>query len=193
MVETTQVHELVNEHVVRHPVRHENQTPVQTDVSVPSARTPSGPLVSDTHLARLEPMLARQTAQPRRQHSFGTRAPAPFLIRLHDRRGQPGALLRDPITMALDEGLRLSARPTSENRDAGPAIALDTKQVAPGATVANEVDRCDGTGALRCDLTASGRCRHAIVGCSTRRRRERQSQLHGIQDSLTNYPLPMAM
>jgi hypothetical protein len=45
--------------------------------------------------------------------------------------------------VAPDEGVGLAPRPAARNRHAHTAVMFNPQQVAPCASVADEVDRCD--------------------------------------------------
>src|SRR5215471_122951 len=67
MIEPSQVHQLVNEHVIAHPGGHVDQAPVQADVSRWGARTPTPSLIANADPPDGETERRRQFEKPGRQ------------------------------------------------------------------------------------------------------------------------------
>jgi len=67
MVHAPQMHQLVNEHVIPYPRRHQNEPPIQADMTVTPAGTPTGTLIPDAHTRDVESMACRKLVETRRE------------------------------------------------------------------------------------------------------------------------------
>jgi len=67
MIESFQVHQLVNQHVIADGGRHQDEPPVQRNVAVAATGAPPGSLIADAHPGDRQSMLRRHLEQPRWQ------------------------------------------------------------------------------------------------------------------------------
>ena len=185
VVEPLEVHELVNHHVVAHPVGHCNQSPVQADVSITAARTPSRPLISNADSRHPQAVLLGKRLQPCRQFLVRLRLEPLAIVGGKPHIPQHGALALNPLDMSACEGIGFPLRASARNRDAQAAVVLHAQQVAARATMADEVERGDGADRGR-DAGHQGGRRCPFC------RAERKPQLHldRIPDSSGGGPHP---
>ena len=155
----------MDQDVIPHLRRHQDQTPVQGNVPVPPARSPSRPLVADAHARHRHPLLSRDRTQPRRQLRARPFTQRPPFVQSEGRRGEPRALPRDPVGVTQHERVRLAPRPAARNRHADPAVMLDAQQIPSRAAMADEINRCDRTIAGRCEGPYVRRCEGAVCRC----------------------------
>src|SRR5688572_135984 len=141
MIEPAQVHELVYEHVIAHGRRHQDEAPVQRNLSVTAAGSPSRPLIADAHAGDGHAVPGGYLEQPRRQLLARTIAERRSLLSSERRRGQPGPLPCDPLGMTLHELVGLALRSAAGNRHAHAAVVFDAQQVSARAPMTDKVDR----------------------------------------------------
>ena len=171
MIEPPQVHQLVDEHVIAHIRRHQDQTPVQGNVSVAPARSPSRALIADADTGDRQTLLGRDLMQPRGQFRARPLTQRPPFLGPDRRRCQPRPLPGDPVDVALHERVGVALRTAARDRDADAAVMLDAKQIPPRPAMANEIDGCDRSsrvGAI--ELPRVGAIALTLVGamCLTR-------------------------
>jgi len=140
VVQTAQVHQFVNQHVVTHPRRHQHQAPVQADVAALRAGPPSRPLVPHAHARHPQPQLHRHFGQPRRQLALRPRAQGSVVLSRTGQGLQPRALLGNPGGVLVREPVGFTTRAPARNRDADATVVLHSKEVPSGATVPDERD-----------------------------------------------------
>ena len=144
VIEPTQVHQLVNQHVVAHAVGHQYQTPVQADMTRWRARSPARPLVTYAHTRHLQPVMCSQLHQARRQIARGLPSQIPdglWGIREAARRASKDlrALPLDPGTLLGGEQLRVAAGSPSRNGNADTSIGSYPDYVASSRGMAHEI------------------------------------------------------
>ena len=188
MIEFLEMYELVNHHVVAYPVGHGDQPPVQADVSVSSARTPSRPLVSNADARHAKPVLIGQGEESRRQFLERLRLQPMTILSREPYLVEHRALSLHPLDVTACEGIGLPLRAAARNRDAEPSVLFDAQQIPAGSAVADEVQGGDRTGSRR--NAGADAC-----GCCRLRHTEGKPQLHldRIPDSHTPLDNPVAV
>lgn len=146
VIEPLEVHQLVNHHVVAHPVGHGDESPVEADMSVASARTPSRPLISNADPGHEETVQLGERPQPRRQLFVRPGLEPLSLVGGEPPLAQLGALPLHPVEMAAGKGIGFPLRAAARNRDAQPAVVLHAKQIPARVPVADEVEGRDAVG-----------------------------------------------
>lgn len=140
MVEALEVHQLMNHHVVADPPRHQRQAPIQADVAVGPARTPSRALVPDADTHHGEAVAPRKIEQSCRKLLRRPVAELTSLVRTQAEPSHPRPLSSDPLHVAHAELGRRPLGPTPRDRDPRSAITVNSKHVSPGAMMANKVE-----------------------------------------------------
>ena len=144
MIHTSQMHQLVDEHVLADRSRHEDETPVQTDVTIATARAPTRALVPDADARHHETVSGSEREQSWRKFTTGLLAQrAPLLDRVTVLR-QSSTLPRNPFSMSRGERFGFATRAAAWNRYAKAAIRIDTQHVATGAAMPDEICGCNG-------------------------------------------------
>ena len=145
MIHALQVHQLVDHHVVAHPVRHLHETPVQADVTVSRARSPSPPLIADADARHGQAVHRGQREQAFGQLASRALATRPLDLRRHPvfasaepLRFEPMQLLPDPRLLLRGELARPALRTPTRNRHADRAVGAHPDDVPPRAGVAEE-------------------------------------------------------
>ena len=165
------MHELVNHHVIAHPLGHRDQPPVQADMSVAAARTPSRPLIANADPCHPQTVLLSKRLQARGQILVGLGLEPLSIVRGEPHLPQQGALALNPFDMMSREGIGFALRASARNGDAQAAVVLNAEQIAARATMADEVERGDGaTGRWYAGHHGRRRCRFC--------RAERKPELH---------------
>jgi hypothetical protein len=182
------VHELVYEDVIADGWWHQDEAPVQRDLSVAAAGSPSCALIADAHTRDGQAVLGGYLEQPRRQFRARTIAERRSLFGPERRWSQPGPLPCDPLGVTLHELVGLALRSAAGNRHADAAVMFDTQKVSARAPMTDEVDRslacrCDWSDACRCDRPIAWRCESALACRCARIVNKRQAELHERQDN----------
>lgn len=183
------MHELVNHHVVADPVGHGDQPPVQADVPVSSARTPSRPLVSNADARDAKPVLIGQDEESRRQFLERLRLQPLTILTREPYLTQYRTLSLHPLDVATCECIGFALRATAGNRDADSPVLFDAQEIPAGAAMADEVQGGDGAGSQRNAGADAWRC-------CRRRHTEGKPQLHLdriIPDSPTALDTPVTV
>ena len=89
---------------------------------------------------------------------------------------QDRALARDPVDVALHEGVSLSTRAAARNRDTDAAVEFDAEQISPRAQMTYEVNGCNRAGGWRNGTTLEDRRPDSLLT-------KRKAQLHARQDT----------
>jgi len=172
MIEPFEMHELMNHHVLANPFGHGHQAPVEADMTVPSARTPSRALVPDADSRDAQPVLVGKGAQPARQCFAGLLAQLPPLFHGEPRPRQRGPLTQDPVNVPPREGIGFAFRPAARNGHAHAAVELDAQQIAAGAAMTHEIDRSDRARGGGGDVAGRDLCARSWLA-------EWKAELHG--------------
>jgi hypothetical protein len=180
MIEPLEVHQLMDHHVVPHPRWHRDEAPVEADVAVAPAGSPSRPLVANADTRHRQAVRVSQFQQSPRQLGVRLHLKPLSIVNGQAPARQNGALPHDPFHVTLREGIGLSTRSAARNRDAEATVGFDAEQVSPGPAMPHEIDRRDRADEGRCESVDGSR-----YGCS--RLAERKPQLHDdrIPDSET--------
>src|SRR5262249_38902943 len=148
VIQTLEVHELVDHHVVAYVLGHQHEPPVEADVAVWRARSPPPFLVTDADAVHAQPAARRQLVQPRGQLALGARAhPDVEIPRLwtrgHARLLDAPPLAFDPGAFARGELGGLALRSPPRHGDLDLPVIVDAKHVPPRARMPDEheIDR----------------------------------------------------
>lgn len=109
MIETLEVHQFMNHHVVAHPVWHGDEAPIQADVPVTSAGSPPRPLIANADARDRQIMCVSQFSQPPGELCLRLRAESLPIVDGKAAARQRGSLPQDPLDVALREGIGLAA------------------------------------------------------------------------------------
>lgn len=140
MVQSPQMHQLMEDDVVAHPRRHQDEPPIQADVTVRAAGSPARALIPDADAPHRQLMARRQLDETPRQLDRGARAECAPLLGPEPGHLDPGPLLCDPLQMPQPERDRLPPRPPARNRHAHAPIVLHAQYVPARAPVPHEVE-----------------------------------------------------
>lgn len=140
MIEPPQVHQFVHEHVVAHLGRHQDQTPVERDVTVTTARSPSRALIADAHPRHVQAVLGGELEQTRRQLPPRALAVGVALVEGQYGGREARTFAGNPVEMTVEKSVGLAARSPPWDRHAHAPIMIEAKQVSPCSSMAHEID-----------------------------------------------------
>ena len=140
------MHQLVNEDVVANPLGHQHEAPVQTDVPVAAARTPSAPLIAYAHACDGKTVLRRKLHQPLRKYTLRN-SPETKRFAYCDRGPRLAHLamlanaLTNPLGLSLCKRISLAARAAAWNRHANATIEVEPEHVPSRSPMTYVIDR----------------------------------------------------
>ena len=149
MIEASQVHQLVHDHVVADELGHREEPPVQGDMPVATARSPAGPLIADRDARHPQRRSVRaadvreipgERCHPVRQLDRCTRPQLLTVIAAKRRWREARPLPFDPVQLPLRERVRLAFRTASRDGDAHATVGVDPYDVAPRAAMPHEIE-----------------------------------------------------
>ena len=199
----------MDQHVIANRRRHQDKAPVQRDLAVTAAGSPSRALITDAHPSHRQAVFSSDLQQPCWQLGARSRAKRHALISAEHRGHEPRPLPRDPFDVTLHERVGLALRSAARDRHTYAPVMIDAQEIPSRTAMTNEIDRCKGaiagwcyravdrrcnrSYASRCDRAAAGRCEvldtcrcdGALTGPCARIVNKRQTELHGRQDTRT--------
>jgi hypothetical protein len=144
VIETPQMHQLVNEHVVAHRVRHQHKTPVETDVTGRGARSPTRALIPYADARHCQPMLRGKVPQSLWQLAGGL--PAEFTDGFWRIAGAVRSAFADLRPLPLDPRLLLfgeqrgiPAGSPSRDGDTDTSVRPYPYDISPSGRMADEI------------------------------------------------------
>ena len=179
VIEPLEVHQLMNHHVVPHPFGHGDESPIEADVTVPPAGSPSCALISNADPRDAQAVFVGELVQPCRQLQFCLGAQSLTIVDGKAIARQPRALTLNPFKVASCEGIGFSPRAPARNGHAHTTIEFDSEQISARPTMAHEIDGGNRLGGCRCDR-----------GVDAARKREPQLHDDRIPDSVTGLDRP---
>ena len=144
VIETTEVHQFVNQHILADRVGHQYEPPIQANEAGRRAGAPSRALIAYADARHMKSMMLGEAQQLRRQLAGGLTPQ--FLDCL-------GAVLRsvcgaladlrpltlDPGTLLLGEQLGVAAGSPSRNGDTDASVRSHPDDISPGSRMADEI------------------------------------------------------
>ncbi len=144
MIEASQMHQLVNQHVVANRVGHQDETPVEGDVACRRAGPPARALIPYTDARHRQAVMVRQATQaigkllrcPSAElpDGFG-RVGGPVL----GTRSQLGPLAFNPVVVLFGKELGVAAGSPSRNGDTDTSVGAHADYIASGSGMADEI------------------------------------------------------
>ena len=140
VIEPSQVHQLMDEHVVAHLVGHQDQTPVETNVTIAAARSPARTLIPHGDPRHRQAVRRRQGEEAWRQFLLRALFQRAALFECEERPGDAGALARNPGQIPPGKRLRLPLRPAARDGDAHASVVIDAQQIPPRTPVPDVIE-----------------------------------------------------
>ena len=160
VIEPLEVHQLMNHHVVAHPFGHGDESPIEADMTVPPARTPSRPLIANADPRDAQAVLVGELAQPMRELRSAP-GPCSRCDRRAEKRPRDNsrALPRRPSRRGVARRRRLPAASRREEWSRGRArrIRREAGIGAPGDGARNRWGR-SGCSRVSVRSSGGGRC-----------------------------------
>lgn len=144
VIETTEVHQFVNQHILADRVRHQYEPPIQANQTGRRAGSPSRALITYADTRHMKSMMFGEAQQLRRQLADGLTPQFLDCLGTVDRSvggslTDPRALTLDPGTLLLGEQLGVAAGSPSRNGDTDTSVGAYPDDIAPGSRMADEI------------------------------------------------------